>query len=172
MRTRKSSEGAGDGMVRHVAAVLALSLVLAALLLWITRDALAAGNGIVPAAELSVVCWLLVVAGITGTALASNGNRYGWLVLFGLQPLWITYAFCTGQTGLILGSLAYGAAQLNGLRVSWRKCSESRPERDPATAGVEKSGGRPSGAGPCPAELLESGLDLLCESVKSPSHAQ
>ena len=67
-------------MARHVAAVLALTLTLATLLLCSTREALGTGNGTVPAAKLSVVCWLLVVAGITGTALASVGNRYGCVV--------------------------------------------------------------------------------------------
>jgi hypothetical protein len=61
-----------------------------------------------------VICWLLAVGGIAGTAVASFGGRFGWLLLFGLQPLWITYALATGQGGLILGSVAYSAVQLNG----------------------------------------------------------
>ena len=43
-----------------------------------------------------------------------HGGRFGWLLLFGLQPLWITYALCTDQLGLVLGPLAYAVAQLNG----------------------------------------------------------
>ena len=61
-----------------------------------------------------IFCWALVVAGIAGTAMISCERRCGWLLLFGLQPLWVSYAVATGQHGLILGSLAYGIAQLNG----------------------------------------------------------
>jgi hypothetical protein len=121
----------------HVAAVLALSLTLAVLVVMSGGKGLALSRGTLPDSTLSFFCWAMVVAGITGTALASAGNRYGWLLLFGLQPLWITYACCTGQTGLILGSLAYGAAQLNGLRVSWTLtgAADAKPDLLPVTAG-------------------------------------
>jgi hypothetical protein len=61
-----------------------------------------------------IVCWALVAGGVTGTYLASAGMRCGWLILLGLQPVWIAYALVTGQYGFILGSVAYAGAQLNG----------------------------------------------------------
>lgn len=63
---------------------------------------------------LQGVCWLLVVGGVVGTYLAGSGRRWAWLVLFGLQPVWIAYAVATGQPGFVLGSMAYAGAQLNG----------------------------------------------------------
>jgi len=60
------------------------------------------------------VCWVLVVGGVVGTYLAGMGRRWAWLLLFGLQPVWIAYAVATGQFGFVLGSLAYAFAQLNG----------------------------------------------------------
>jgi len=63
---------------------------------------------------LQGVSWLLVVGGVAGNFLAGDGRRWAWLVLFGLQPVWIAYALATGQVGFVLGSLAYAGAQLNG----------------------------------------------------------
>jgi hypothetical protein len=63
---------------------------------------------------LCISCWGLVVGGVTGTFLAGAGMRCGWLILLGLQPLWIAYALVTGQHGFMLGSVAYAGAQLNG----------------------------------------------------------
>lgn len=60
------------------------------------------------------VCWMLVVGGVLGMYLAGSGRRWAWLLLFGLQPIWIAYAVVTGQFGFVLGSLAYAVAQLNG----------------------------------------------------------
>ena len=62
----------------------------------------------------ALVCWSLVLTGIAGTALAAHGVSWGWLILFGLQPLWVAYAITTGQHGLIPGALACGIAHLNG----------------------------------------------------------
>ena len=120
MNATSISVACRNGAGRSIAAVLTVSLTLAALLVGSSHEALGGEGG---AGRLSVACWLLVIAGISGTTLASNGNRYGWLLLFGLQPLWIAYALCTDQPGLIFGSLAYGMAQLNGLLVSWRKAN-------------------------------------------------
>jgi hypothetical protein len=61
-----------------------------------------------------MACWLLVLAGIAGTLLIGNGISWGWLTMFGLQPLWVAYAIVTQQHGLIPDALAYGAVQLNG----------------------------------------------------------
>ncbi|MGD8377545.1 MAG: hypothetical protein PVF68_15540, partial [Acidobacteriota bacterium] len=108
----KRRRGAG----RWIAAVLTASVGLAGLLV---LAASAEGGEGGPAGTLSLVCWALVIAGIGGTALASCGRCAGWLLLLGLQPIWIAYAICTDQPGLVLGSLAYGVAQLNGLLVSW-----------------------------------------------------
>ena len=63
---------------------------------------------------LQAVCWLLVAGGVAGTFLAGVGRRWAWLILFGLQPVWIAYALATGQPGFVLGSLAHAGAQLNG----------------------------------------------------------
>ena len=67
----------------------------------------------------AIACWGLVVAGILGTHMASRDVSWGWLLLVSLQPLWIAYAFATEQYGFAVGSVAYGAGQLNGfLRAS------------------------------------------------------
>lgn len=96
----------------RVIAVLFLSLGLSALL-W--SRVLGGGlEGGAPSWGFPLICWLLALGGITGTAVTSFGGRFGWLLLFGLQPLWITYALATGQGGLVLGSVAYSAVQLNG----------------------------------------------------------
>jgi len=63
---------------------------------------------------LQGVCWLLVAGGVAGTFLAGDGRRWAWLMLFGLQPVWIAYAVATGQPGFVLGSVACAGAQLNG----------------------------------------------------------
>jgi hypothetical protein len=70
---------------------------------------------------LRLACWGLVVGGVAGMFLAGAGCRWGWLLLLGLQPVWIAYALVTAQHGFVLGSLAYAGAQLNGfLRASRR----------------------------------------------------
>jgi hypothetical protein len=74
------------------------------------------------------VCWVLVAAGIVGTSLASSGRGNGWLLLFGLQPIWIAYAFATGQPGLILGCVAHSLAQMNGFLRSTRTSDGAPPE--------------------------------------------
>jgi hypothetical protein len=70
--------------------------------------------GVAAGDVFSSMCWVLVAAGITGNALASSGRGHGWLLLFGLQPLWIAYALYTGQIGLVIGCVAHSAAQVNG----------------------------------------------------------
>lgn len=129
MKPQRLKRKGKTASLAQVAAVLAVSLGLAALL-WNQIQATdpAASHGTAgPANGVSVICWLLVVTGITGTALASFGGRFGWLLLFGLQPLWIAYALATGQGGLVLGSVAYGAVQLNGfLRGGDPSARESR----------------------------------------------
>lgn len=76
---------------------------------------LAAVTGPAPSpALLPVFCWALAGAGVTGTFLAGRGISWGWLILVGLQPLWITYAVATAQYGFIFAALAYGGAQVNG----------------------------------------------------------
>jgi hypothetical protein len=120
MNATSISVACRNGAGRSIATVLPVSLALAALLVYGSHQTFG-DNG--ASSLLSITCWILVVAGVTGTTLASNGNRYGWLLLFSLQPLWIAYALCTDQPGLIFGSLAYGAAQLNGLLMSWRQAN-------------------------------------------------
>jgi len=63
---------------------------------------------------LQAVCLGLVVGGVSGTFLASAGVRAGWLLLLGMQPMWIAYSVVTGQYGFVVGSVAYAGAQLNG----------------------------------------------------------
>jgi hypothetical protein len=86
--------------------------------------AISLGSGLVLAQRCSdiatcdtvqrIVCWTLVAGGVTGTFLAGAGVRCGWLILLGLQPVWIAYALMTGQYGFMLGSVAYAGAQMNG----------------------------------------------------------
>jgi hypothetical protein len=63
---------------------------------------------------LRLTCWILVGAGVAGTFLAGANYRSGWLILLGLQPIWIAFALLTDQYGFVPGSIAYAAAQLNG----------------------------------------------------------
>ena len=93
----------------QVLLVLLVSLLFSRLLL-------VSGGSHNPGSEnaLMVACWFLVLAGIAGTLLVGNGSSWGWLIMFGLQPLWVAYAIATQQHGLIPGALAYGAVQLNG----------------------------------------------------------
>lgn len=114
MASRRLNKRRTAGTLCCVSVTLLLSLGLSALLLVQTRVDLAPDQPSAPPTFLSRICWVLVIAGIIGTALASCGNRTGWLGLFGLQPVWIAYAICTDQHGLILGCAAYGVAQLNG----------------------------------------------------------
>ena len=124
------------GALTSVVAVLVVSLGLSALLWFGARSSLFASHGNLSPACLSLLCWALVIVGILGTALASYGGRLGWLLLFGLQPIWIAYALCTDQNGLILGSLAYGLAQLNG----FLKSAKSNSEGSQLPLGVEDIG--------------------------------
>ena len=109
---------------RTVAAgLLLVSAALAALLL----HGYAVGLGQHGLLSPAVLCWILVSCGIAGTAVASSGVRLGWLVLFGLQPIWIAYALATDQAGLILGCLFSGAAYLNGFLRRGRSARASCP---------------------------------------------
>jgi hypothetical protein len=65
-------------------------------------------------ADLSLVCWVLVIAGIVGTMLAGRGVGWGWLLLFGLQPLWVGYAVATEQYGFVVSAVAFSIGQLQG----------------------------------------------------------
>jgi hypothetical protein len=100
-------------MLFSIGGALLISIPLAILLLCRTV-CLSDGSTEAGRQLLSCACWGLVLVGITGTTLASRGIRWGWLLLFGLQPVWIAYALATAQYGLMLASLAYGAAQLSG----------------------------------------------------------
>lgn len=98
-----------------LATLAATSLLGAALVVGLTGGVAAAARD----AVMGGTCWLLVAGGVTGTFLAGTGRRLGWLILLGMQPLWIAYAIVTGQYGFVPGSLAYAAAQFNGyLRVA------------------------------------------------------
>jgi hypothetical protein len=93
---------------RELCAGLAISLVLA------VSFAAAAVSSRLSGGALSVVCWLLVTAGVAGTFLAGRGSARGWLLLVMLQPVWVVYAIATDQHGFVIGALASCAAQLTG----------------------------------------------------------
>lgn len=63
---------------------------------------------------LVLACWLLIVGGIAGTLLAGYGSCWGWLILLGLQPVWVGYAVATHQYGFVLSAVAYGIGHLKG----------------------------------------------------------
>ena len=92
-----------------VATLVLASIFSAALVLFTLVNDSAATESL-----LRFTCWFLVGAGVTGTFLAGAGYRSGWLILLGLQPIWIAYALITDQYGFVPGSIAYAAAQLNG----------------------------------------------------------
>ncbi len=106
--------------------VLLVSLLFGRLLL-------VSGGSQSPGSEnaLMMACWFLVLAGIAGTLLIGNGISWGWLIMFGLQPLWVAYAIATEQHGLIPGALAYGAVQLHGF-IRSRASSPPRPSNETA----------------------------------------
>jgi len=99
---------------RRLAAAGATLLTAGLVSVLILVTARSCGDAETRDAILQSVCWLLVGGGVAGTFLAGRGRRWAWLVLFGLQPVWIVYAVITGQPGFVLGSLAYAAAQLSG----------------------------------------------------------
>ncbi len=111
----------------QVSLVLVFSLLLSTLLLIQTNGAFWLGGAENPGngTAIIVACWLLVLAGIAGTLLLGYGISWGWLILLGLQPLWVAYAIATDQHGLIPGALAYGAVQLNGF-VRGRSSSQQK----------------------------------------------
>lgn len=110
----RSREAAGSRRARPSAPLRELGASVGASLLIAGSTFAAAAASLLPAGFLSAACWLLVGAGITGTFLAGRGIAWGWLLLVGLQPLWISYAIATGQYGFIFGALAYGGAQMSG----------------------------------------------------------
>ena len=101
------------GSARLVLLVLLVSLLLGALLVRMNQG-MSSGDFQHAGEQNAAVCWSLVVVGIAGTALAANGVSWGWLIQFGLQPLWIAYAIVTGQHGFIVAALAHALAQLYG----------------------------------------------------------
>lgn len=117
MRPQKRSSRCLAPALGWVAGALMISVGLS-VLVW--QQVGAEGRGSAPA-----ICWVLAVAGIAGTAMASTGGRFGWLLLFGLQPLWIAYALTTDQIGLVVGPMAYAVAQLNGFLKTARKQNAS-----------------------------------------------
>jgi|GEM_PF-4546021 len=96
--------------VAAAAVTLILASLFAAALVIITL----VNDSATTASLLRLTCWALVGAGVAGTFLAGAGYRSGWLILLGLQPIWIAYALITDQYGFVPGSIAYGVAQLNG----------------------------------------------------------
>jgi hypothetical protein len=93
-----------------ILATLALAISLGGTLVLVEAYSDTATGGTM----LRTTCWALVVGGVAGTFLAGAGVRCGWLILLGLQPVWIAYALVTGQYGFMLGSIAYAGAQVNG----------------------------------------------------------
>lgn len=66
--------------------------------------------------------WSIVLAaiGILGIFLAGQKRKVGWAFGFGVQLLWIVFAFRTEQYGFILSAIAYGIVYgRNWLK--WRK---------------------------------------------------
>jgi hypothetical protein len=115
---RRSRSGPARPGPRAVAlATVAGTAGLAVLLLAACR---ACGDAEVRGCLLRATCWVLVGGGVAGTSLAGAGRSGGWLVLLGLQPIWIAYALATAQPGFVFGSLAYAAGQLNGYLTSRR----------------------------------------------------
>ena len=112
------------GSACSVLCVLLLGLLFGALLVR-TNGGLSFGGFQHAAVPNALVCWSLVVAGIAGTGLAGHGISWGWLILFGLQPLWIAYGIVTEQHAFILAALACGIAQANGFV---RSCASSASE--------------------------------------------
>ena len=64
--------------------------------------------------------WVLACCGIVGTFIVGRKNKWGWVVLFFNETLWIIYALHTKQYGFILGSLAYMAVYVKSHR-HWAK---------------------------------------------------
>ncbi len=105
MQTRNDRSGTTR---RRIAGVLLGGSALGTLITLAARTSGPAGP------DASRLCWALVIVGIVGTMMAGRGIGWGWLLLFGLQPLWIGYALVTEQYGFVVSAVAYGVGQLQG----------------------------------------------------------
>lgn len=71
--------------------------------------------------------WSFVLSGIgiVGIILAGSKYKLGWLIGFGVQPLWIVFAITTGQYGFILNACIYAAVYARNW-LKWRR-EDRRP---------------------------------------------
>jgi len=70
--------------------------------------------------------WSLTLAaiGVFGLWLAGRKNRWGWVVGFSAQILWVIYATVTHQYGFYISAIAYGWVYANNY-LRWRKENET-----------------------------------------------
>lgn len=52
--------------------------------------------------------FILAAVGIYGLYLAGKKNKYGWLIGFFAQFLWVIFAIATAQYGFLITAFAYG----------------------------------------------------------------
>lgn len=53
--------------------------------------------------------WVLPILGVTALYASGSGKRWGWLVGFAGQLLWIVYALASRQYGFLLSAAAFAA---------------------------------------------------------------
>ncbi|TSA85870.1 hypothetical protein FNU79_08790 [Deinococcus detaillensis] len=53
--------------------------------------------------------WVLPILGVTALWASGSGKRWGWLVGFVGQLLWVAYALASRQYGFLLSALAFAA---------------------------------------------------------------
>lgn len=68
------------------------------------------------------MAWSLALAavGVFGLWLAGRKSRWGWVVGFGAQVLWVAYATATHQYGFYISAAAYGWVYASNY-FRWRK---------------------------------------------------
>jgi hypothetical protein len=64
-------------------------------------------------ADVSIWAWILTGLQVAAMWSAGRGWSAGWLLGAAVQPVWIAYAFVTGQEGFVIGCLVSGFVQLS-----------------------------------------------------------
>ncbi|GAA4007373.1 hypothetical protein GCM10022631_19070 [Deinococcus rubellus] len=77
--------------------------------------------------------WVLPILGVTALYASGSGKRWGWLVGFAGQLLWIVYALLSQQYGFLLSAAAFAAIYARNY-LHWRGDVPARQFRPPVNA--------------------------------------
>lgn len=64
--------------------------------------------------------YLPVVVGVAGTYVSGKKSKWGWMLGFIAQILWILYSVAINQWGLVVSSAIYGVVYAKNF-FAWRK---------------------------------------------------